>query len=450
MAVSVTQVVGAQIEKVRDKIQVIFEQSNQLAGKVKRDVQGRVEVSRWLYRIPLQQYRGGNFHKINADGGSLGVGTGMQITYLTAGYFTAARSYRVTDEQKNSSDTSEKSIVNVFQKTLSDAMLEAQIDDDITLHTDGTGVLTNQSSASASTTLTFNGSTDTLNINRLREGMVVDVWDATLANKRAPSSGTQPTVIESINYSSYLVTLSQAIASITTTDVLAIRDLDVYGPTTLTSFSSTWPGGGLTNGPGLTGDSFRHGMYYVNDATTSNYYLTKLKSTIPQLLPTRVNAASSAFTFAMPLQVLDGIIQKRDKDAVKGLEGVAHMAQRRQVFQMGVNISNWNRGQTSDKMPDLMPSNVGYDDTFDMAGINVTLSKRQYKDRIDILNWKNWMRVEQHPIRFKEVGGQTVFPCHNSSGEILTMVEFHIMTGMDWCCVDPACGGYVDSLALPS
>lgn len=453
MAVSVTDVVAAQIERVRNKLQPIFESSSEVAGMIKKAGGDKVEVSRYLYRIPLQQYRGGNFHKYNADGGSLGIGTGMSITSLQAGYITTVRSYRVTDEEKDTSSSSTQSVVNVFQKTLADAMTEAQIDDDITLHTDGTGILTGASSATnGTTTITFAGASDTLGINRLREGMCVDAWDATGATKRVPTSGTAPTFITSIDYTNKIVTLSQSIASLTVTDILAFPALDVYGPSTLVSFSSTWPGGGLTNGPGLTGDSFRHGIYYANDATTSNYYLGKLKSTIPQLLATRVNASSSAFTFGMVLQGLDAVTQRRDKDATKGLKGICHMKQRQAIFQIGVNISNiyLKGGESGGKMSDLMPNNIEYTDSFDLCGIPTMLSKRQYTDRIDFFNPSLYGRAQTHDIRFKTVSGKTVFEVRGSDGTISASTEFHIEQAFDFVCYDSGTGFYVDSLAVPA
>ncbi len=452
MAVSVTDVVPAQIEKVRQKLQPIFESSSEVSSMIKKAGGDKVEISRYLYRIPLQLYRGGNFHKYNADGGSLGIGTGMSLSSLQAGYITSLRSYRVTDEESDTSSTTAQSVVNVFQKTLADAMTEAQIDDDITLHTDGTGFLTNQSSAATSTTITFAGTTDTLGVNRLREGMCVDVWDATGANKRAPTSGSAPTFITNIDYNGKMVTLSQSIASITSTDTLAFPNLDIYGPATLTSFSSTWPGQGLTNGPGLTGDTFRHGMYYANDATTSNYYLGKLKSTISQLLATHISASSALFSFGLVLQGLDAITQRRDKEATKGLRGIAHMKQRQAIFQIGINISNifLKPGDSQGKMPDLMPNNIGYTDMFYLCGIPCMISKRQFNDRIDFINPALWGRAQLYDIRFKSVAGQNVFPVRGSDGTLSASREFHIQQAFDYVDYDPGVGFYVDTLAVPS
>lgn len=451
MAVSVVDVVGAMKEVVRDELQPIFESSDEIAGMIKKASGDKVDVSRYLYRIPLQLYRGGNFHKINNDGGTLGIGTGMLLSSLQAGYITAVRSYRVTDEESDTTRTDVQSVVNVFNKTLADAMLECQVDDDITLHTDGTGILTNASSATnGSTTLTFAGSTDTLGVNRLREGIAVDAWDATGATKRAPSSGTAPTVISSIDWTNRIVTLSQSIASLTATDILTFPALDVYGPTTLVSYSSTWPAGGLTNGPGLTGDSFRHGIYYANDATSSNYYLTRLKSTIPQLLASQVNAASSTFTFQMVLQGLDQVIQRRDKDATKGLQGICHMKQRQSIFAIQTHVSNKIFGWGGDKMNDFMPSGIGYTDQFDLCGIPTRISKRQYNDRIDFINPKLWGRAQTRDIHFVEKGGRTQFEVRGSDGTMSSSTEFHIATDFDFVCYDPGVGFYVSSLFVPS
>lgn len=428
----------------------LYEMSDQVAGNIRKAGADRVNISRYLYRMPIEQYLGGNFHKINMDGGSMGIGTGLKNSYLTAGFIATARSYRVTDEQQSTTGTNTQSTINVLQRTLSKAVRQAQIDDDITLHTDGTGKLTNASSATnGTTTLTFANTTDTLGINRLKEGMTVDIWDTTGATKRAPSSGTAPTTITNIDYSNKVVTLSQTIASLTSTDLLAFPNLDIYGPSALTSFSSTWPGGALTTGAGLTGDSFRHGMYYANDNTTSNYYLGRLKSTISQLLPSFVDGQSGTLTFDMVLKGLDQLLQRRDTTATKGLKGVYHMKQRRSLFGQGVNVSNWNRGQASDKMPDLMPSNVDYDSTFDTCGVPCIISKRQYEDRVDYLNFKLWGRVQTKDPDFKKIGSENIFAVRSSDGTMNTEIEFHWVSEFDYACFDPGCGFYASSLLVP-
>ncbi len=448
MAADITQVVSAQIERVRNKLETYFETSDQISGLIKKAGEDKVKVSRKLYRIPFQQWRGGVLKKVSMDNGALPTGNGMKISHLTAGYYTTDLAYTVTDEQIDTTGDKTQAVVNVFQKTLADAMLEAQVYDDVAFHGNGTGLLTAASSAKPSaTTLTFAGASDYLGVGRLREGMTVDVWDGSSTNRGSAQ-------ITNIDYGNKIVTLDNAVSGLASGDLLAFHGMDVYGPAYPASFSSTWPGDALTNSAGLTGDSFRHGFPYANDATVSNYYLGTLKSTISQLLPAYANAAAGSLVLQHGLQVIDQILQRRDPDVVKGLVGIAHMAQRAQVMNIGIAVSNWQRSSGSEKNIDLMPKNIGYTDTFEFCGIKCYLSKRQDRSRFDFINPKNWGRVMSRETAFKEVGGQTVFPVFsNPSSTTVSMntaVQFHILQGYDFCCYDPGAGGYIYGLSLPS
>ncbi len=447
MASSIIDTVSSQIETVEKNLQKYFESSDQIAGLIKAAADA-VTVSRYLYRIPFQQWRGGVLRKLQYNEGDMGAGTGMKLNSLTAGYIVTNRVFRIGTEQKETSGDSKQSTVDVFQKTLAEAMLEAQIDDDVALSTDGTGKLTNSASASSATTLTFAAVTDSMGVNRLREGTSVDVWDTTGATKRIGG----PYQIINIDYTNKIVTFGSAVTGIAATDLLAIANLDVYGPAALTSFSSTWPGGGLSNNAGLTGDSYRHGYLYSNDATGSNYYLGKLKSTISQLIPTRVNAANSSLVFQYGLQGLDGIRQRRDKDAVKGLIGIAHMAQRSQAFIIGTAISNkFIQGTSFGKSLDIMPDNKQYEDTFDFCGITCHVSKRQDRSRFDFINPSVWGRAQLHETKFYDAGdGRKIYPVRAATGNLVTAMETHIVQAYDFVNRDPGASFYIDSLTVPS
>jgi hypothetical protein len=444
---TIVDTVLAQKEVVESKLQTWFESSDQVAGKVKKSADAK-KISRYGYRFVVQQYRGGTFGKLVLSEGDMGTGSGMKVTSFTAGYFGSRHSFRVSFEQKATSSTDAQSVVDVWQKTLAEAIVESQVTDDITFHTDGTGKLTNASSASSSTTLTFAGTTDTLGVNRLREGMAVDVWDSTGATKRAGG----PYTISNIDYNGKVVTFTGAVTGITSGDILAFVGMDAYGPSSLTSFSSTWPGGGLTSNAGLTGDSFRHGMYYSNDNTTANYYPGRQKSSISQLIPAYVNASSSALVFQYGQQILDQLVQRRDKDVVKGLQGIAHMSQRAQVFNIGTAISNkLISGTEFGKSLDLNPSNSGYSDSFDFCGIPCMVSKRQYRDRFDFLNFDTWGRAQLFDTQFYDDGsGRTVYPVRNSSGNLVTAMEMHLVQAYDFFNRDPGSAGYIYSLSVPS
>src|SRR5262245_1308216 len=159
MTPGILDVTSAQLEVVEREMQTIFEESQQLSGRIRKSERVQ-QISRYLYRIPFMKFRGGNFHKISANNSSLGKGTGMQLSNFEAGYITAIRWYRVTREQMNTTQNKKQSIIDVLGETVGHAMEDALIDDDVVLHTDGTGILTNASSAQTTTTLTFAGPTD--------------------------------------------------------------------------------------------------------------------------------------------------------------------------------------------------------------------------------------------------------------------------------------------------
>lgn len=457
MAASVVDTVAAQMETVLPEVQEIYADSDQLYGKVKST--NKVEqISRYLLRWPLMQYVGGNFQKVSGNGGSggsLGAGSSMKLTYLLAGYFYADIIFRLTQEQIDTSATNSQSVINVMSEQMAKGIRAQQIYDDVTFHQPGTGILTEPSSAivaGANATMTFAGATDFLGINRLFEGMVVDVWDSTGATKRAAATAAPITII-AIDYDSKTVTFDQDVTTLTQGDLLALRNMDVYGPAALTSFASTYPGtqGGAAAG-GIGGDSFRHGFPYFTDTTASNYFYSKQKSTIPQLNPVRVNANNDALQWEHGLRLVAKVKQKRpDKELWKNLRGIAHGTQKARVFELGMSISQkLMTGTEFGRSLDLVPDNQANADTFNFAGMECIESTRQYRDRIDFISFEKIGRAEAAGLKPFNPGGVTLFPGRGSDGTLQTYVEWAYMTSYDNVCFDNGFFGRIDTLAMPS
>ncbi len=447
---AITDVTSAQIETLEKEMQILFEESDNVSAKVKKSSKVKT-VSRYLYRIPHMLYRGGALHKISANNSSLGKGTGMVLGHLTAGYITTARAYRFTREQENTSGSTAQSTIDVVAETVAHAIEDAGVDDDIALHTDGTGILTNASSAQTTTVLTFAGATDTLGVNRLREGMVVDVWksDLTVDLSVAMSNVT----ITAIDYTAKTVTLDQAVTGANSqTNVLTIQGLETYGPATPTAASSTWPD--KTVAGGLGGDSYRHGMGYVHSVTGTDYYLGKLRSSVPQLNSNRVNASNGGITFDHGQLMIDQLIQRRSVNNGDGLFGVTHMSQRAAIQKLGTTINNVfiDRGATdAGKSKDLLPTNHAYDDTPLFCGIPLLISKRQDKAKIDFIYSPGWFRAELHPIRFyTDRGGNKFFEGRGTDGTVQTFTEFFVEASYDMGSMDPGRDGVIDTLAIPT
>lgn len=447
----ILDVTPAQLEVVEREMQVLFEESDQLSARVKKSSKVKT-ISRYLYRVPFMKNRGGSLRKASANNASLGKGTGMVLGNFTAGYITTYRGYRVTREEQNTSSSPAQSTIDVLSETVAHAIDDAMIDDDIALHTDGTGILTNASSAQTTTVLTFAGATDTLGINRLREGMTIDVWKSDLSvNLTSAMTNVQ---ITAIDYTAKTVTVDQAVTGMNSqTNVITVCGLSSYGPATPTSFSSTWPD--RTVAGGIGGDSYRHGMGYVHDVTAANYYLGVQRSAVPQINCSRVNASSGGITFDHGQLMIDQLIQRRTLNSGDNLLGVCHMAQRAAIQKLGTTINNVfiDRGASdAGKSKDLLPTNHGYDDNPQFCGIPLLISKRQDKAVIDFLNLPKWFRAELHPIRFytDANSGNKFFEGRGTDGTVQSFTEFFVEASYDFGSMDPGSDGKIDTLAVPT
>lgn len=442
--VAAGDVLQAMIEKVRPVLQQLYEETDRLAKLIGK-TSNVEQISDKLYRIPLLLFAGGTLQKFDADGGVVGTGSGMLIDKMTAGYIYTSYGISMTRRTKDTTSTPGQSVVNAFEFQLSKSMVELGCWDDVILHTAGDGVLTNSASATGSwasgTTYTFAGASDYLGINRLREGMAVHVYDTGLANNRQNgTTNNYPFIIHHIDYSSKIVYLLGTVTGAASTDRLAIPGMFAQGGAGAPVYGqSTWP---------LSGDTFRHGIYYANETNSALYYLGVQRSTIPQLMPS-FRSVSGTITHNDILLIQDQLRAKRDESVFEGMIGIAHMAQRAQIFAIGITISEWHRGP-KDEMIDIMPANTGLERVFQAGGITHYLSKRQYKDRIDYINPKLWGRAQLFDARPYEVGGRTVFEGRNSSGQVTASEHMFIEQAFDNVCFDPGAQAVLTGLSVPA
>jgi len=432
-----TNVLQAQIEKVRPKVQELFETTDNIAALIKKGGEAEI-ISEKLYRIPLVTYRGGSFRAFNADGGDMGPGSGLNVTNLEAGFVYTDYAYQISKRAMDDTAKSEQAVINAFAYNFKNAMKELQATDDIVFHTNGTGVITSTVGASAtgtwnsgnSTTYTFASATDYVAVSRIRPGMLVDVYSNALSANRGSY------FVDHVDYNNKIVYIQGAqVAGAATTDVMAISGLTPP----LQSFQSTWP---------LSGDSFRHGMYYAMDANSSNYYLGQLKSNVSELLANNV-VVNGNLAHVHGLILQDQIINRRDEEAFKGLVGISHMAQRTAVYDIGIAFSEWFRGK-SDKMIDVMPGGTSYSDTFPFVGVTCKIDKRQDKSRMDFIIPKLWGRCMLHDTKFHEVEGKTIFEGRTSSGTLAAFVLYYLVQCFDYYSVDPGAQGFLSGLNVPN
>jgi len=398
--------------------------------------------------------------KISLSTGVYPKGTSPKFISLQSGYISSAIAYRLDLETIELTEGNDLALTNVLGDMLASAMDKAAQHDEITQFQNGTGILTNESSAPTPagagtlvSAMSFATAGDYLRTGRISEGMAVDAWSSDGATKRVAATADDPAVVESVDQATATVNLSQAITvnPAGANDVLAFRALDAYGPATLVQGASGWPDN--TVEAGIGGDSWRHGIHYPNDVATGTYYLGKLKSTFPQLVSNRVNALDKPIGWAHGRVLQDAIIDRRGVDNVQ-LVGVCHQAQRAAIEDLGISIATVqipNAGFQS--QVDMVAHDRNYASTFMYANIKHYLSRRQSADRIDYCNPNNQSRTEVFPTRLKP-GGDTgrnhlYHGRDQATGRLATFYEFYVEQCYDCFCTDPAVQGYIDALKVP-
>ena len=434
MSATNADVVGGQFEKVRPKLQEWYETTTLVSGLIRKASESH-KISAWTqtlnggttlsaFRVPLMRYVGGDYGTFSYDEGDLGGGSSMRVDFMTIGYFPAEYAVEISSLAKEATASSEQAVVDVFKYHLKKSMKEMQHYEDTGYHQDGTGVL-----ATANGTGTPAGSNPTYNLEstfgpqRLRYNQPVDVYSNDTTTQRG--TGLRVTSYDLVGKT---VTLSGTVTGPTNTDKIAFKGM-----------SAT-----------LSTGSWKNGLYTFNNSATSGTTLGLNRATVVEIVTPNVAAGSTSLVPAHGLLLNDQIIQRRDEEALAGMVGIAHQAQRAAVYNTGIAISEWHRGP-SDKMIDVVPADIKQSTTFTWTGVKHYVSKKQDRSRIDWIIPKNWGRAMLHDLKFHEVEGRRIFELRSSTtGFPKAGMTFYLIQSENIYNVDPGAGGMITGLSLPS
>ena len=413
-------VVSLQMEKVRDKLQDLFETSSLLSSAIKKGAETET-VSTRDYRIPLVVASGGDYGTFNPDGGDMGRGSGMQAVHMISAFFTTKLAFELTDLQMNATAKSDIAVAKVFAKTISSAMKMFQAYDDFAFHRPADAVIgigTAHANVGGVSVYTLDS---TFATQLFRRGMPVHVYDTTLATQRTtPGSAPRVTAVDIPNNK---VTLSALIGSAASTDKITFDG--VVGAT------PTW----------------KHGLPYFASSTSSGNLLSLSKSANPEIISSYVNAASNGLLPAYGLALLDQMTQRRDD--IGKLKGVAHQKQRNAWYIQGIQISEWQRGK-SDEMIDIVPKVGNGTAGFTFCGIDHMIDKHQNRSRIDWIDFSTFGRMINKELDYHTVEGRKLFELRGTSGGVAAGMLFYLEQHEDWYNSDPGSLGYIDNLTIPS
>jgi hypothetical protein len=408
-------VIALQLEKVRDKVPLLYERDDILLTMIQQ--RGDVEkVSSRNMRLPLQVLPGGKAGTYSADGGDLGRGSGTQydVAQVSPVFFRFA--IEVTKLVEYATDGRERAVADAAKREVVQGMKQFRSFLDKLMQTAGNGVLRSVASFS-STTWTM---TTPPGAALVYPGQTIQVYDPTLTTNRGSCNVVAADPISPTQ----TITIDVNPTGLTAGDVIVHDGLTGAQPTSLYGIK-----------------------YHQNNATTGTW-LNLNRATYPvQLATPRVNAGNAALT---PANVRLAINKVRKALGINHLSKlIAYMAveQEHAWENLGITVSQIIKegGSSSGNDLDLL-----FTGRKTMSGIPIKSSVNADQTRVDFLDLSHWGRAVLKNIDFYEVNGNTVFPIYGASGGIAASYIFYFDTAFQVWDDSPRSGAYIDTLARPS
>lgn len=417
------QVVAAQLERVVDKIEVLYERGDDTLQAIQKanDVK---TVSTRNMRIVLQVTAGGKGGSYNPDGGDLGIGSGESYDVATLSPVYKKMSFQMTSLAQWATDSDEKAIIDETNRIVSEGMLQFR------------AYLDKQVNATASFSLgtisAINGNVLTMTVptgaQLVYESQTIQIYDTTQTINRSANSGIATSVLATDPVTAQTVVVDQLPPGTVVGDVLMSDGLVGANPIDLFTVK-----------------------YHQNNATTGTWQNLN-RATYPVKLATpRVNGNSGALVPMQPWLAVNKIKKSLGLNKVGKL--IAHMAveQSHAWNQLAVTVQIIDRaarktGEGQDMGIRAYDSGPG-----NMCGIPIKEAQNADQTRIDFLDLSMWGRAVMNTISFyKGANGKVWFQIYGASGGIATAMQFHYIYNFQVFNRNPRRGSFIDSLTRPA
>lgn len=446
MAINATNanVVSTMLEQVDPSFPALMVKQQSKFAKMFIKAAPKHQVSAWTagsgavlaWRIPIQRSVGGDYQAVNLNGGDLGTGSMMNTAYMTIGAFTSDIAFNIPTLTQFATSNKKQAITDVLQASLTGAVTETALYDEIGLFQDGTGILANATAVvsgngNAGTDVVYQLETTNFGVNRIRGyQQLVDIANGSnvLLNVGAR--------IASINFASSQVTVTAGPVN--------------YTPTATDQIC--FPGMGPISSTTLASGSWRYGIYTFNTTSTSGSLLGLSYASTYELACPVVNASSAFWAPSMVFAGKAQLIQRRDDAAYAGTIGVCHTAQRTAWYLEGITIANqMARPGEALKSMDLAGQGTEYGDTFDAGDVTHHVSRYANKTRVDWLGPKNFGIVQlQDPGFIQNAEGGRVFEGRiAATGNPAAGSQFYVHNTRNLYTVDPGCSVVTYALGVP-
>jgi len=413
MALTQTQTVALQIERVRENVPVLFDRDDLFFSSIeKRPVE---RISNRDMRVPLEIRPGGNSGHYNPDGGDLGRGGAPEFDKAVVNTVHLRHAVELTHKADVSTDDGRKAVLSAFKRSLSTGMAEFRRTNEALMMTAGNGVLATITSVDTGGSKdTYTCTTDGFGVKLLRYGHKVNIYNSTLATHR--TSGGEA-VIDNIDLEAKTVRVSSNVSGAAATDKIVISGVSGASPTSMLGVP-----------------------YHHNNASTGTW-LGFNRANFPEIRANRVTA-NGPFSLPFARLARNKIGNRIGMDAkAKKLQAWMHPSQKQAYEEQGQAV-NIIQKQASSQALDLY-----FGDDMQMAGAPVKESFFWDQTRIDFVNLSIWGRGVLEDISFYgDKHGKKLFEVRSTDGGVAAAWIYYLVTSYNVFIDNPPAASYVSDL----
>lgn len=407
---------GLQLEKVRDKLPLMYERDNVLFAQIEKKGD---KVSSRNMRVPLQLRPGGRPGLYNPDGGAMGFGGGTKydVAQLTPVHIKfGIQINKLVELATNSPD---KAIENAVKNETKNAMAQFRAFIDKLTQQSNTGQLGTISNVTG--TVWTLGASNFNAAQRFSVGMGLVIVDTTLNTTRV---GTP--VITQVDAVNGKITVDVNPAGVVATDVIL-------------------PEGSTASAGSITSTALFGVPYHQNDAQAGTW-LALNRANYPEVWTPSIDAVSGSLAWSHLRLAVNKIRIALGSDAAKGLKAYMHLAQAHAYEDLLLAVTNIEK--SGSKSVDL-----GFDDVETVAGVPTLISINADPTRIDFLSLQSWGRAVMADVDFFTPPGsdQKVFtPIDTVTGTPQAASLMYLTTSFQYFVDNPRKGSFVKNLAKPA
>ena len=411
-AASVGQVIGVMKEYVRPNLPKLYIDESFVWHRIGGPKAGVEVVSQRPTRVPLELLAGFKMRTGNPDGGALGRGSGPTTdagTLVPVYIYQAGEWTKATEINTNS----EKKAIEQYAQLMAERALEQfNTGMEALLNTDGSFTLD-------SIVSTATGQFIVNNANQFYDNQDIDVWSALSGTFRGTFT------ILSVDAPNNTLNLTTGIGTAQAGDLC------------------------LLSGAAAVANSGLFGIEYYQVSSATGSVMNLQRAAYPGKLSTPNVAANGTLTPALARRLEAQMIAALGVKHPESVDLIAHMntdmAAAWENVAQNVSIVNFQEVK-GDSLPDMLKKRTPT--TF--AGWEVVRSVHAVPGRIDLLPLKHFFKIENQPIDYYDVAGQTEFPAYGTDGAPLQSTLSYLWTGCQLGNENVRAGAYMSAITIPA